>query len=195
MKPSVASLYQAVELNQDIPPLLIGERCNPNGSKAFREALLAEDWDVCLKLALDQEARGAQVLDLCVAYAGRDEPADMVHLVSLFAGSCKAPLMLDSTSPETLATVLPLYPGRAIINSINLEDGGANLDKICRLAKKYGAAVVALTITEEGMALSCEKKVATAKQIYALAVNKHGLRPQDILFDLLTFTVGSGDEK
>ncbi len=195
MKPSVASLYQAVELNQEIPPLLIGERCNPNGSKAFREALLAEDWDVCLKLALDQEARGAQVLDLCVAYAGRDEPADMVHLVSLFAGSCKASLMLDSTSPETLATVLPLYPGRAIINSINLEDGGANLDKICRLAKKYGAAVVALTITEEGMALSCEKKVAAAKQIYALAVNKHGLRPQDILFDLLTFTVGSGDEK
>ena len=195
MKPSVASLYQAVELNQEIPPLLIGERCNPNGSKAFREALLAEDWDVCLKLALDQEARGAQVLDLCVAYAGRDEPADMAHLVSLFAGSCKASLMLDSTSPETLATVLPLYPGRAIINSINLEDGGANLDKICRLAKKYGAAVVALTITEEGMALSCEKKVAAAKQIYALAVNKHGLRPQDILFDLLTFTVGSGDEK
>lgn len=194
MKASVASLYQAVELNQDIPPLLIGERCNPNGSKAFREALLAEDWDVCLKLALDQEARGAQVLDLCVAYAGRDELSDLAHLVKLFAGSCKAPLMLDSTSPECLAAVLPLYPGRAIINSINLEDGGANLDKICRLAKKYGAAVVALTITEEGMALSCERKVAAAKQIYDLAVNKHGLRPQDILFDLLTFTVGSGDE-
>ncbi|NOY12795.1 MAG: dihydropteroate synthase [Deltaproteobacteria bacterium] len=194
MKASVASLYQAVELNQEIPPLLIGERCNPNGSKAFREALLAEDWDTCLKLALDQEARGAQVLDLCVAYAGRDELADMATLVKLFAGSCKAPLMLDSTSPETLAAVLPLYPGRAIINSINLEDGGANLDKICRLAKKYGAAVVALTITEAGMALSCEKKVAVARQIYALAVDRHGLRPQDLLFDLLTFTVGSGDE-
>jgi 5-methyltetrahydrofolate--homocysteine methyltransferase len=195
MKPSVASLYQAVELDQDIPPLLIGERCNPNGSKAFREALLAEDWDACLKMALDQEARGAQVLDLCVAYAGRDELSDMSCLVKQFAGSCKAPLMLDSTSPETLAAVLPLYPGRAIINSINLEDGGANLDIVCRLAKKYGAAVVALTITEEGMALTCEKKVAAAKQIYDLAVNKHGLRPQDILFDLLTFTVGSGDEK
>lgn len=194
MKPSVASLYQAVELNQEIPPLLIGERCNPNGSKAFREALLAEDWDACLKLALDQEARGAQVLDICVAYAGRDELVDMRQLVKLFAGSCKAPLMLDSTSPETLEAILPLYPGRAIINSINLEDGGANLNQICQLAKKYGAAVVALTITEEGMALTCEKKVATAKQIYALAVNKHGLRAQDILFDLLTFTVGSGDE-
>jgi 5-methyltetrahydrofolate--homocysteine methyltransferase len=194
MKPSVSSLFQAVELNQEIPPLLIGERCNPNGSKAFREALLTDDWDVCLKLALDQEARGAQVLDICVAYAGRDELADMVQLVKLCSGSCKAPLMLDSTNPETLATILPLYPGRAIINSINLEDGGANLDKICKLAKKYGAAVVALTITEAGMALTCAEKVAAAKQIYALAVNKHGLRPQDILFDLLTFTVGSGDE-
>lgn len=194
MKASVASLYQAVELNQEIPPLLIGERCNPNGSKAFREALLDEDWDSCLKMGLDQEARGAQVLDLCVAYAGRDELGDMTRLVKLFAGSCKAPLMLDSTSPDTLEAVLPLYPGRAIINSINLEDGGANLDKVCRLAKKYGAAVVALTITEEGMALTCEKKVAAAKQIYRLAVEKYGLRPQDILFDLLTFTVGSGDE-
>lgn len=194
MKASVASLYQAVELRQEIPPLLIGERCNPNGSKAFREALLVEDWDACLKMALDQEARGAQVLDLCVAYAGRDELHDMRTLVKLFAGSCKAPLMLDSTSPDTLAAVLPLYPGRAIINSINLEDGGDNLDRICRLAKKYGAAVVALTISEEGMALTCEQKVAVAKQIYALAVGKHGLRPQDILFDLLTFTVGSGDE-
>lgn len=194
MKASVASLYQAVELNQEIPPLLIGERCNPNGSKAFREALLVEDCDACLKMALDQEARGAQVIDLCVAYAGRDELSDMTQLVKLFAGSCKAPLMLDSTSPETLAAILPLYPGRAIINSINLEDGGPNLDKVCALAKKYGAAVVALTITEKGMALTCEEKVAAAKQIYELAVNKHGLRPQDILFDLLTFTVGSGDE-
>lgn len=194
MKPSVASLYQAVELHQEIPPLLIGERCNPNGSKAFREALLAEDWDSCLKQALDQEARGAQVLDLCVAYAGRDELADMVQLTKLFAGSCKAPLMFDSTNPDTLEAVLPLYPGRAIINSINLEDGGANLDRICRLAKKYGAAVVALTITEEGMALTCDKKVAAARRIHDLAVGTYGLRSQDILFDLLTFTVGSGDE-
>ena len=194
MKASVASLYQAVELHQEIPPLLIGERCNPNGSKAFKEALLSEDWDACLKIALDQEGRGAQVIDLCVAYAGRDELTDMVKLTQLFAGSCKAPLMFDSTSPETLEQVLPLYPGRAIINSINLEDGGANLDRICRLAKKYGAAVVALTINLEGMALTCEQKIAVAKEIHDLAVNKHGLRPQDILFDLLTFTVGSGDE-
>lgn len=194
MKKAIASLYQAVELVQDIPPLLIGERCNPNGSKAFREALLAEDWDACLKVALDQEARGAQVLDMCVAYAGRAELADMCKLVSLCAATCKAPLMIDSTSPETIEATLPLYPGRAIINSINLEDGGKNLDRICRAAKKYGAAVVALTITEEGMALTCEKKVAAAKRLFDLAVNTYGLRSQDLIFDLLTFTVGSGDE-
>jgi 5-methyltetrahydrofolate--homocysteine methyltransferase len=194
MRASVASLYQAVELHQEIPPLLIGERCNPNGSKAFREALLAEDWDACLKIALDQEGRGAQVLDLCVGYAGRDEAADMVTLGKLCAGSCKAPLMFDSTSPKTLAQVLPLYPGRAIINSINLEDGGTNLDAVCKLAKKYGAAVVALTIDTDGMALTCERKVEVAKRIHDLAVGTYGLRPQDILFDLLTFTVGSGDE-
>ncbi|WP_020676343.1 dihydropteroate synthase [Geopsychrobacter electrodiphilus] len=193
MKKSVASLYQAVELSQEIPPLLIGERCNPNGSKAFREALLAEDWDACLKVALDQEARGAQLLDICVAYAGRDEKSDMLKMISLCAGSCKAPLVIDSTSPDTIEEALPLYPGRAIINSINLEDGGKNLDRICRVAKKYGAAVVALTITEEGMALTCEKKVAAARQIHDLAVNVYGLRPQDLIFDLLTFTVGSGD--
>jgi len=195
VKKSVASLYQAVELCQDIPPLLIGERCNPNGSKAFREALLAEDWDACLKVALDQEARGAQVLDLSVAYAGRDEMTDMLKLVSLFAGSCKAPLMIDSTSPATIEAALPLYPGRAIVNSINLEDGGKNLDRICRVAKKYGAAVVALTIDEEGMALSCAQKVAVARKIHDLAVETYGLRSQDLIFDLLTFTVGSGDEK
>ncbi|MFO7578294.1 MAG: dihydropteroate synthase [Pelovirga sp.] len=193
MKASVASLYQAVELHQEIPPVLIGERCNPNGSKGFKEALLAEDDDACLKVALDQEARGAQILDLCVAYAGRDELADMVRLTRLFAASCKAPLMFDSTSPETLEAVLPLYPGRAIINSINLEDGGANLDRICRLAKKYGAAVVALVIDLQGMALESSRKVAVAREIYQRAVNVHGLRPQDLLFDLLTFTVGSGD--
>lgn len=194
MKASVASLYQAVELHQEIPPLLIGERCNPNGSKAFKEALSAEDDHACLKIALDQEARGAQVIDLCVAYAGRDELTDMVRLTRLFAGSSKAPLMFDSTSPDTLEQVLPLYPGRAIINSINLEDGGVSLDRICKLAKKYGAAVVALVIDLEGMALTSARKLAVAKDIYHRAVTIHGLRPQDILFDLLTFTVGSGDE-
>jgi 5-methyltetrahydrofolate--homocysteine methyltransferase len=194
MKPSVASLYQAVEIAQEIPPLLIGERSNTNGSKKFRECLLADDFDGCLRIGLDQEAQGAQVLDLCSAYAGRDETADLTRLVKLYAESVKIPIMIDSTTPACIEACLKLYPGRSIINSINLEDGGKTLDKVCRLAKKYGAAVVALTINVEGMAMTADEKVETARQIYEQAVGKHGLRPQDILFDPLTFTIGAGDK-
>lgn len=194
MKPAVASLYQAVDLTQDIRPLLIGERCNANGSKRFRDLLLAEDDGGCLKIALEQEEAGAHVLDLCTAYAGRDEKADLLRLVKLFASSVKLPLMIDSTTPDCIEACLRIYPGRAIVNSINLEDGGKNLDRVCRVVKKYGAAVVALTINEKGMAMTAEEKVATARQIRDLAVDKYGLRPSDILFDALTFTVGSGDE-
>ena len=194
MKPSIASLYQAVEIAQDIPPLLIGERSNTNGSKKFRECLLAEDFDGCLRIGLEQEAQGAQILDLCSAYAGRDETADLTRLVKLYAESVKIPIMIDSTTPDCIEACLKLYPGRCIINSINLEDGGKTLDRVCRLAKKYGAAVVALTINVKGMAMTADEKVETARQIYEQAVGKHGLRPQDILFDPLTFTIGAGDE-
>lgn len=124
MKPSVSSLYQAIEIRQDIPPLLIGERCNTNGSKQFREMLLADDFDGCLKVALDQEAQGAQVLDICTAYAGRDEKADLIHLFKMLIPAVKIPLMIDSTQADCVAAILKLYPGRCIINSINLEDGG-----------------------------------------------------------------------
>lgn len=194
MKPSVASLYQAVELEQDIRPLLIGERCNANGSRKFRDLLLAEDDSGCLKIAVEQEGAGAHVLDLCTAYAGRDEKADLVRLTTLFARSVKLPLMIDSTTPDCIETCLRLYPGRAIVNSINLEDGGRNLDRICRVVKKFGAAVVALTIHEKGMAMTADEKVATARRIRDLAVDQYGLRPSDLMFDALTFTVGSGDE-
>ncbi|MHC4925912.1 MAG: dihydropteroate synthase [Planctomycetota bacterium] len=194
MKPSVSSLYQSVELVQPIPPLLIGERCNTNGSKKFREMLLADDFDGCLQVALDQEVKGAQVLDICTAYAGRNEKEDLLRFFGMLIGSVKCPLMVDSTQVDCIAEILKIYPGRIIINSINLEDGGANLHKVCTLAKKYGAAVVALTINKEGMAMTTAEKVDTAQQIYDLAVGEHGLRPQDILFDPLTFTIGSGDE-
>lgn len=194
MKPSVASLYQAVELRQEIPPLLIGERANANGSKKFRELLLADDYQSCLQIAVEQEARGAHVIDLCTAYAGRDELADMTTLVQLCAQTLKAPLMIDSTTPECIEASLRLYPGRAIVNSINLEDGGINIRRICRAAKKYGAAVVALTIDEQGMAMTADDKLRIAKAIHAIAVDECGLRSQDLLFDCLTFTVGSGDE-
>ncbi|WP_136798260.1 dihydropteroate synthase [Desulfosediminicola ganghwensis] len=195
MKPSVSSLYQAVELQQEIPPLLIGERANSNGSKKFRELLLEDDYQACLKIALDQEPKGAHIIDLCTAYAGRDELKDLTTLVQMCAKSLKAPLMIDSTTPECIEACLKLYPGRAIINSINLEDGGINIRRVCKAAKKYGAAVVALTIDENGMAMTADEKVAIAKAIHDIAVDECGLRPSDILFDCLTFTVGSGDEK
>ncbi len=194
MPPRLASQYQAVDLTQDIPPTLIGERANPNGSRAFRERLLDDDYDACLKIGLAQETNGAQLLDLCVAYAGRDELADLTTLTRMYAQSVKAPIAIDSTSPECVAQCLARYPGRCLINSIHLEDGGKNLGEVCRLAKRHGAAVVALTINEQGMAMTADEKVATAKRIHDLAVHEYGLRPKDILFDALTFTVGSGDK-
>ena len=194
MKPSVSSLYQAVELEQDPRPLLIGERCNANGSKRFRELLLDDDFEGCVKIALEQQEAGAHVLDICTAYAGRDEKADLTKLVSMLAGSVRLPLVIDSTTPDCIEACLALYPGRCIINSINLEDGGAYLDRICPLLKKYGAAVIALTIHKGGMAMTTAEKVETAREIYHRAVDIHGLRPQDLIFDPLTFTIGSGDE-
>ncbi|MBT3297159.1 MAG: dihydropteroate synthase [Verrucomicrobia bacterium] len=194
MKPSVSSLYQAVDLTQDIRPLVIGERTNSNGSKKFRDLLLADDYEGCLAIALAQEANGAHMLDVCAAYAGRDEEQDMVELVRLFAGSVKIPLMIDSTRPDVIEACLKIYPGRAIINSVNLEDGGVNIRKVCALAKRYGAAVVALTINQTGMAMRTAEKVETAKAIHDIVVGEFGMRPQDILFDPLTFTVGAGDQ-
>ncbi len=194
MKPSLASLYQAIELRQPIPPLLIGERMNANGSKRFRERLLADDWAGCVEIGVEQEQRGAQVLDVCVAYAGRDEQRDMLELVRRLTGTVKLPLMIDSTTPEVIEAALKIYPGRAIVNSINLEDGGAYLRRVCALLKKYGAAAVALTINKGGMAMRAADKVATARQIHDIACGEFGLRPQDLLFDALTFTIGAGDE-
>ncbi len=194
MRPSLSSLYQAVELRSAIPPLLIGERTNANGSKLFRERLLADDFAGCLQIGLEQEANGAQVLDLCAAYAGRDELRDMCELVSRFARSVKIPLMIDSTTPEVIEACLKLYPGRCVVNSVNLEDGGRTARRVFGLIRKYGAAVVALTIGEQGMAMTAEDKVALARRLHGLAVDTCGLRPSDLLFDALTFTVGAGDE-
>ncbi len=193
VKPSLSSLYQAVEIRQEIPPLLIGERANANGSRQFRERLLADDYDGALAVALQQEEDGAHALDLCTAYAGRNEKTDLAALTRLFAHSVRVPTVIDSTSPECIEEALRIHPGRCLINSINLEDGGKNLDRICRLAKKYGAAVVALAISEKGMAMTADEKLATAKSILDLAVHRYGLRPHDLLFDMLTFTIGSGD--
>jgi 5-methyltetrahydrofolate--homocysteine methyltransferase len=194
LKPALASLYQAIELRQPIPPLLIGERMNANGSKRFRERLLADDWTGCVEIGVEQEKRGAHVLDVCVAYAGRDEKRDMLELVRRLAGTVKLPLMIDSTTPEVIEAALKIYPGRCMVNSINLEDGGQYLRRVCALLKKYGAAAVALTIHKGGMAMQAPEKLETARQIHDIACGEFGLRPQDLLFDALTFTIGAGDE-
>jgi len=192
-KPSLSSLYQAVEIRQEIPPLLIGERANANGSRRFRELLLADDYPGALKVAIEQQEDGAHAVDLCTAYAGRDEKADLVALTRLFAQSLKIPTVIDSTGADCIEAALRTHPGRCLINSVNLEDGGKSLERVCRLARKYGAAVVALTIGEKGMAMSVDEKVAMARTIHDLAVGWYGLRSSDLLFDVLTFTVGSGD--
>ena len=137
--PAVTSAYAVQPLRPEIPPFLIGERLNANGSKAFRDTLLAGDLAGALPIAQRQEAQGAMALDLCAAYAGRDEAADMATLVRLLRTGSKLPVMVDSTRPEVVETALRLHPGRCIVNSVNLEDGGANLDRVCRLARRHGA--------------------------------------------------------
>ena len=187
----LASLYTAVDIRQPFGPLLIGERANATGSKKFRELLLADDFDSMVGVL--QAQAGAHVLDVSVAYAGRDELADMQKFVRMAVTAVTQPLMIDSTNPAVIETALKYYPGRPVINSVNLEDGGETLAKIAPLAKEYGAMLVALTIDEKGMALTCERKLAVALRLRDLLV-EHGLRDQDMMFDCLTFTVGSGDE-
>ena len=191
--PSLSSLYQSVEVVQEIPPMLVGERANANGSRRFRERLLEDDFEGALRIALEQVDEGAHAVDLCTAYVGRDEKADLASMTRLFAGSMRIPTVIDSTSPECIEAALRAHPGRCLVNSVNLEDGGKTLDRVCRLAKKYGAAVVALAIGHEGMAMTADEKIAVARTIYDRAVNVHGLRPFDLFFDMLTFTIGSGE--
>ncbi|GAB4372924.1 MAG: methionine synthase [Deltaproteobacteria bacterium] len=192
--PSLSSLYHATEIVQEIPPMLIGERANANGSRRFRERLLEDDYDGGLKIALEQEQDGAHAVDLCTAFAGRDEKADLTAMVRRFAASVRIPTVIDSTSPDCIEAALRIHPGRCLVNSVNLEDGGKTLDRVLRLVKKYGAAVVALTIGPQGMAMTADEKLAVARSIYDLAVGRYGLRPHDLFFDMLTFTIGSGEE-
>lgn len=192
--PSVSSLYTSVPLHIDNPPVLVGERCNANGSKQFRELLLAEKYDAMVEMAKEQIREGAHILDVCVAYVGRDERRDMAEVVRRFRTLVTIPLMFDSTEVGVLETALKLYGGRAIINSINFEEGTRKADAILRLAKRFGAAVVALSIDEEGQAYTTEKKVAIAERIRNHAVEVHGLREEDLIFDPLTFPLGSGQE-
>ncbi len=194
LEPSLSSLYSATTIRQETSFLIVGERANANGSKKFREAMLAEDWDTCVGIATDQIREGAHVLDLCVDYVGRDGVVDMSELASRLATQSTIPIVLDSTEPAVIEAGLMRLGGRSVINSINLEDGEAKMSVLCPLAKKFGAACIALLIDEEGQARTVEWKLRVAHRIYDLATEKYGLRPQDLIFDALTFPLTSGQE-
>jgi 5-methyltetrahydrofolate--homocysteine methyltransferase len=192
--PAVASLYGQVPLRQENAWLSIGERCNANGSRKFRGLQEAGDWDGCVEMAREQAREGSHTLDLCTAFVGRDEVADMSQAVTRMRGAVTAPLVIDSTEYPVLEAALKLYGGKPIINSINFEDGeDAAARRLC-LARRFGAAVIALTIDETGMAKEVAHKVAVARRLYDFACGKHGLPPSDLLFDPLTFTICTGNE-
>lgn len=193
-EPEIASLYAAVPLDQDSGPLIIGERTNSNGSRLFKEKLLEEDWDSLVEIGKHEVKEGAHALDVCTAYVGRDEVRDMTEVVSRFVTQVPTPIVVDSTQLDVLEATLKLVGGRPIINSINLEDGEAKADEICRLARRFGAAMIALTIDEEGMAKTAESKLEIAKRIHDIVTKRHGLPSNCLLFDPLTFTIASGDE-
>ena len=192
---SLASLFGTATLKQEPAPLLIGERSNATGSKAFRELLLAEDYEGTLSVAQAQVRNSAHVLDVSVGFAGRDESKDMDRVISLYAQKIALPLMPDSTQTKALEVALKKIGGKPIINSVNLEDGIGKFDEVCALAKKFGTSLVCLVIDEVGMAKTKQRKLEVAERIFELATIKHGLDPADLVFDMLVFTVGSGDEE
>ncbi|MDO5627775.1 MAG: methionine synthase [Mobilicoccus sp.] len=197
-EPSVASLYTAVPFRQDASFLSIGERTNANGSKAFREAMLAQDWENCVEIAKNQTREGAHLLDVCVDYVGRDGVADMSEMVSRFATSSTLPLVLDSTEPAVIEAGLERMGGRAVINSVNYEDGDgpdSRFTRMMRLVQEHGAAVVALTIDETGQARTREHKVEIASRLIDALTEQWGMKVEDIIVDALTFPIATGQEE
>jgi 5-methyltetrahydrofolate--homocysteine methyltransferase len=192
--PALASLYSQVPLRQENAFLSIGERCNANGSKKFRECQEREDWDGTVAMGREQVREGSHTLDLCTAFVGRNEVRDMTEVLTRMRGAVNAPVVIDSTELPVIEAALKLYGGKAIINSINFENGEEPAAQRLALAKKFGAAVIALTIDENGMAKDAEAKVALAHRLYDFAVNQYGLDPADLLFDPLTFTICTGNE-
>jgi 5-methyltetrahydrofolate--homocysteine methyltransferase len=192
--PSVASLYQAVPLRQENAIFAIGERCNANGSKKWRELQEKHDWDGCVAQGREQLGEGSHALDVCTAFVGRDEMGEMSEVIRRFTGSVNAPLVIDSTETPVLAAALKLHGGKPIINSINFEDGEGHATDRLKLAKQFGAAVIALTIDEVGMAKTAVDKVRIARRLVDFACNRHGLPQSDLLIDPLTFTIATGNE-
>jgi len=190
----VSSAMTAIALEQEPRPLLVGERINAQGSRKIKRLLLADDYDEIMLVAREQVSGGAHVLDICCALTERtDEDEQMRTLVKRLAQSTEAPLMIDSTEPKVLEAALKMYAGRPIVNSVHLENGRTKVDSVMPLVMESGAAVVALTIDESGMAKTAERKTEVAKRIYEICVQEYGLPPGALIFDDLTFTLATGD--
>ena len=197
-EPGVASLYSHVPFRQDTAFLAIGERTNANGSRAFRDALLAGDWSGCVDIARSQTRDGAHLLDVCIDYVGRDGVADMREIAGRLATAATLPLVLDSTEPPVIEAGLELIGGRAVVNSVNYEDGDGPQSRIARLMpliREHGAAVVALTIDERGQARTAEWKVEVAERLIRDLTVNYGMNEQDIIVDCLTFPIATGQEE
>ncbi|MFE5660350.1 methionine synthase [Streptomyces sp. NPDC056517] len=197
-EPGASSLYSHVPFRQDTAYMAIGERTNANGSKKFRDAMLDGRWDDCVEMARDQIREGAHMLDLCVDYVGRDGTADMAELAGRFATASTLPIVLDSTETGVLRAGLEKLGGRAVVNSVNYEDGDgpeSRFAQVTTLAKEHGAALMALTIDEEGQARSVAHKVAVAERLIEDLTGNWGIRESDILIDTLTFTICTGQEE
>ncbi|MBU8538291.1 methionine synthase [Falsiroseomonas tokyonensis] len=192
--PSVASLYGATALRQENSYFSIGERCNANGSKVWRQRQEAHDWDGCVAIGREQVAEGSNSLDVCTAFVGRNEIEEMNEVIRRFTSSVNSPLVIDSTETPVIEAALKLHGGKPIINSINFEDGEEAAHDRLKLAKKFGAAVIALTIDEVGMAKTAEDKLRIAERLVDFACNKYGLPQSDLLIDPLTFTIATGNE-
>jgi 5-methyltetrahydrofolate--homocysteine methyltransferase len=197
-EPGCASIYSHTPYDQEPSILVVGERTNANGSKKFREAMLAGDWDTAVAMAGDQVKEGSHVIDVCVDYVGRDGTVDMDEIASRFATQSTVPLMVDSTEPAVVETALKWIGGKPILNSVNLEDGdgpGTRLDRFLTLARDYGAAVVATCIDEQGQARTAEWKLRAARAIHDIAVERYGIEPHDLFFDPLALTLATGIEE
>jgi len=195
-KPLLSSAIQAVSMQQTPPPFLIGERLNTQGSRKFKRVIMEEDFETALTVAREQIESGAHGLDICVALTERpDEKQLMKKLLKKLAPVIHVPFVIDTTELDVLETALQTAPGRCLINSTHLESGREKADQIFSLAKKYNAAVIVLTIDEKGMAKTSDQKLEIAERIYEIAVNEHGLCPEDLVFDDLTFTLATGDEE
>jgi 5-methyltetrahydrofolate--homocysteine methyltransferase len=188
-----SSLYQFNAFRQENAVFAIGERTNANGSRLFKNLLAKEDWDGIVKIGREQVREGSHAVDVCVAYVGRPEASDMDEVIKRFATQVQVPLMIDSTETPVIETALKRAGGKCMINSINFEDGEERASEVLKLARKFGAAVVALTIDEEGMAKDAEAKLKIAERLHDFAVNRHGLPEEDLIFDPLTFTICTGN--